>query len=228
MDAFDSFPTAEVEVKLDGLPIELAPERRSFVSIRSYLESLALQQQRILCSLHVDGEPVNLTQPRIPSKPFARVEGETMSLSEVPVQLVKAALQQTGAVRSRVQSAVDLVLINEAPRARELWWSLSTALKEPLLTLSLLPETICGPAAGGASLGQLRNWQLQQIGCVIKDVDEACRLDDTAALADALERRALPWLDNLHESLSLWHETLSSATPTLAGKTGCDDPDYRE
>ena len=215
MGSSDFFPE-EVDVKLDGTPIAVPSERRSFNAIRSYLESLALQQQRLLCWLSVDGEPVNLTQPRRIMKPFVQVEGETMSLNEVPVQLIKAALQQTGAVRSRVQSAVELVLINDQRRARELWWTLATALKEPLLTLSLLPETICGPDNGRAPLMQLRKWQLQQLGCVIKDVDEACHSEDTAALSEALEKRALPWLDKLHQSLELWQEAVASNPRTVA------------
>ena len=209
MAAFESFP-GDIEVKLDGTPIAIPPERRSFNAIRAYLESLALQQQRILCWLSVDGDAVNLTQPRTVTDDFSEVEAETMSLSEVPLQLVKAALLQTDIARSRVQTTVELVLINDTSRARELWWTVSTVLKEPLLTLSLLPETICGPENGRAPLLQLRKWQLQQLGVVIKDVDHACAAEDTLALAEALEKRVLPWIDKLHESLELWHETVST------------------
>lgn len=218
MASFD-FPPGEIEVKLDGAPIEIPSERRSFGAIRSYLECLALQQQRLLCWISVDGEPVHLTQPRAAVEQFARLEAETMSLNEVPAQLIKGALHQTTAVRARVQSAVELVLINEVPEGRELWWTLSTALKEPLLTLSLVPDTICGPDNGRASLIQLRKWQLQQLGCVIQDVDEACRSEDPTALSEALEKRALPWLDKLRESLELWHETVSYGPP----KAVCHD-----
>jgi hypothetical protein len=210
MAAFDSFSAGDVEVKLDGLTVEIPPERRSITAIRSYLESLALQQQRILCALNVDGEPVNLTQPRHTLKTFAHVEGETMGLNEVPVQLIKAALQQAAGLRARVRSTVALVLINDPQRARELWWHLAIALKEPLLTLSLLPENICGPENGRASLMQLRKWQLQQLGFIIQEVDLACRSEDMTLLSDALEKRALLWLDNLLESLNLWHETITN------------------
>lgn len=210
MDSFDS-PVGEVKVKLDGAPISVPSERRTYSAIRSYLEALALQQQRILCWITVDGEPVHLTQPRHIGDDFAHVEGETMDLNEVPVHLIKGALHQTAAARARVQSAVDLILINDSVRARELWWTLSTVLKEPLLTLSLVPDTICGPENGRAPLIQLRKWQLQQLGCVIQDVDEACRWEDAAMVSDALEQRVMPWLDNLHKSLQLWHETVSSS-----------------
>jgi hypothetical protein len=214
MAAFDSFSTGALEVKLDGIAVEIPPDRQSFIAIRSYLESLALQQQRIICALNVDGESVNLTQPRIPWKSFSQIDGETMSLDEVPAQLIKAALHQAATIRSRVQSAVGLVLINDASRARELWWALATALKEPLLTLSLLPDHICGPANGRASLTQLRKWQLEQLGGIIQDIDDASQMDETASLSDALEKRALPWLDKLLESLNLWNETISTVSPS--------------
>ena len=202
----------EITARLDGLTVELPPERRSFAAIRSYLESIALQRQRILCALFVDGEPANLTQPAA-GPDFSCVEAETMSLNEVPVQLIKAALQQTASARQQVESAVALVLINEICPARELWWNLVGTLKEPLLTLSLLPENICGPSNGRASLTQLRKWQLQQLGCVIHDVDEICQTQDATALAEALEKRVLTWLDNLQKSLELWLETVLSAQP---------------
>jgi len=104
-------------------------------------------------------------------------------------------------------------MINNLNQARELWWSLSTNFKEPLLTLSLLPDHICGPDNGRASLSQLRKWQLQQLGCIIQDVDEASRSEDTTALSDALEKRALPWLGSLLESMNLWNGSAFSESP---------------
>ena len=213
---FDS--TGAIEVKLDGVSVDVPPDRQSFVAIRSYLESLALQQQRIVCALNVDGESVNLAQPRLPWKRFSQMEAETMTLSEVPAQLIRAALQQTTTLRTRAQSAVELVLINEISLARELWWGLATALKEPLLTLSLLPDNICGPSNGRASLTQLRKWQLEQLGGIIQEVDDASRQEEAAPLSDALETRVLPWLDSLLDSLNLWSEAVVTESSSALSK----------
>ncbi len=207
---YDSLPHSGIDVKLDGLSVEIPPERHSLSGICAYLESMALRRQRILCSLIVDGEPLDLTQPSGRIKTFSSVEAETMGLSDVPVQLVKAALQQTIFVRDHVQAAVELVLINEVQSAKELWWELALALKEPLLTLSLLPEGICGPAEGQASLMQLRKWQLQQLGSVIEDVNKVCECDNPLLLSDVLEIRVLPWLQNLQDFLALWQQTITS------------------
>lgn len=205
---YDSVPHSAVEVKLDGLPLEIPAERRSLRGICSYLESVALHQHRILCSLAVDGAPINLTQPPDDEKSFASIEAETMGLHDVPAQLIKAALQQAVSLRERVQSAVSIVMINERERVEDLWWGLSLALKEPLLTLSLLPESSYGVGAGQASFTQLRKWQIEQLGNVIRDVNLACDWEDPTVLSDALELRVLPWIENLTASLKLWHETM--------------------
>ncbi len=205
---YDSVPHNAVEVKLDGLPVEIPAERQTLGGICSYLESVALHQQRILCSLAVDGAPINLTQPPGETTPFGRIEAETMGLNDVPSQLIKAALLQTVSLRDRVQSAVSVVLINNRKHALELWWGLSLALKEPLLTLSLLPEGVYNNGEGQAPLAQLRKWQLEQLGAVIQDVNIACEWDNTTVLSDVLETRVLPWLNKLETSLNLWHETM--------------------
>jgi hypothetical protein len=216
---FDSVPQNAVEVKLDGLTLEIPAERRTLGGICSYLESVALHQQRILCSLAVDGAPINLTQPPDDAKSFASIEAETMGLSDVPSQLIKAALTQTISLRDRVQSAVGVVLINERKQAHELWWGLSLALKEPLLTLSLLPENSYVVTEGQASLTQLRKWQLEQLGAVIQDVNNACEWDGPTALSDVLETRVLPWIEKLHTSLNLWHETMQMNTRATLAKS---------
>ena len=39
------------------------------------------------------------------------------------------------------------------------------------------------------------------------DLDEACGLEDTTALSNALENRVLPWLDGLLGTLELWQNS---------------------
>jgi hypothetical protein len=209
-DGFFNAPETrgEIEITLDGLPVRLPPGHRSLNAVRCYLETLALEKQRILCSLNVDGELVNLSLPLIHQEAFCRVEAETVALNETSIVLLKRALQQVEHARMCVEIAVTLVLINDVPVARELWWNLARQLKEPVLTLSLLPDSACGPANGRASLTQLRKWQLEQIAALINDVDKVCCSKDAIPLSDALENRVLPWLQKLSEFISLWHETV--------------------
>lgn len=203
---------ADLTVLLDGQPVVLPAERRSLGGIRTYLEVLALERQRILFSLRVDGARVNLSAVLPTHKKFARIEAETIDLEEVPLQLIKTAMLQTAEARAQVLSAVTLVLINDDSWAREHWWNLARVLKQPVLTLSLMPESACGAHQAGASLMQLRKWQLQQLASILKEVDEASLAEDAVEVSNALECRVLPWLHGFETSLELWHDTLAART----------------
>ena len=214
-DLRDSSSTgADVTVMLDGRPVPLPPQRRTLAAIRAYLETLALEQQRILFSLRVDGTRINLSATMPSQRAFERVDAETIDLAEVPLKLISTAMVQATEARTQVASAVTLVLINEPGWAREHWWSLARLLHQPLLTLSLMPESSYCSESAGASLVQLRKWQLQQLGAILRDIDEALSSDDSATLSNALEYRVLPWLHGLETSLELWHETLASKPVT--------------
>jgi hypothetical protein len=205
-------PEAPLEILLDGQMVFLPPRRRSLAAIRSYLETIALEQQRFLCSFWVDGQPLGLGECLENGRRFARVEGKTIDLAHVPLQIVNTARQQISKIRDQVSAAVTRVMINDSRVSREHWWNLARDLKQPLLTLSLMPASSCALPNGSASLLQLRKWQLQQLASIIKDVDETCWSFDPTGLSDSLERRVLPWLDGLRATLDLWHETLATAT----------------
>jgi hypothetical protein len=198
----------DVQILLDGSPVKLPPGRRSLNGIQSYLETLALEQQRVLCQLSIDGLPASLSRPAVNNRNFARVEAQTFHLDDMPLQLVRTALEQTAHAQSEVHSAISVVQVKEGMVAREFWWNLARQLKQPLLTLTLMPENLCGDSYGGVSPTQLRKWQLQQLGMIMKDIDEACWAEDPLILANALESRVLPWLESLQSTLELWLETL--------------------
>jgi len=158
--------------------------------------------------LSVDGQPVNLALPLRGREIFKRVEAGTVALEETSLRLLKKAFQQTEYAREIVETALTLVLINNGDVAHEIWWNLALILKEPVLTLSLLPANAYGTTDGCTSSLQLRKWQLEQVAAIIQDVDEACRSQNSLPLSDALENRVLPWLQNLGELVCLWHETV--------------------
>lgn len=200
-----------VRVVLDGQPVAVPAERRSINAIRCYLETLAMERQRVLFTFTVDDEPEKNASGCGKNFTGIRVEGETVDLTEMPLRLIQTALQQTSDAQAEVESAVSVVLINGGRPAQELWWNLTRKLKDPLLTLSLLPEGLFGPVNGAASPLQLRRWQLEQLAAIIRDVDAACWSTDPVVLSNALESRVLPWLATLQQSITLLHET------TLAG-----------
>jgi hypothetical protein len=197
----------EIAIFLDGLPVTIPAGRTSPNSIRCYLETLALENQRVLCAFNVDGCATNLALPLPRLEKFSRIEAETVALDESILLLLKTAYQQTSRARECVEAALTLVLINNANVARELWWNLAHQLKEPVLTLSLLPDHLCGQSSGSTPLKQLRKWQLEQVAAIIRRVDKACDTGDTIHISNALETRVLPWLEKLGELIQLWHET---------------------
>jgi hypothetical protein len=131
------------------------------------------------------------------------VDAVTAPLSELPVLLLTTARQQVDRAHASVEMALTLVLINHPDTAHELWWNIAAKLKEPVLTLSLMPEHLCQQWCG-TTFHKLRRWQLEQIALIVKRVDEACDSRDNIRLSDALEQGVLPWLERLREHVRLW------------------------
>jgi len=196
-----------IEVWLDGVPVGLPADRRSLEGIRCHLEAIAFEQQRFLGSIRVAGR--STAPPRAPhhgGRDF-QIQGFTMELGNRTMLILMTALEQTTKLTNRVNGAISEVLINDGPLAREIWWSLANALREPILTLSLLPDNVCGPNHGQASFTQLRKWQLEQLAAIIRDVEAAANCGDVSRLSDALAQHVVPWLESQREVIQLWIET---------------------
>jgi hypothetical protein len=199
-----------IPVTLDSKPVVLPAGRHSLDAIRAYLETLALAEQRVLAAFAVNGSAVSLALPLVHRGALSRVDAESILLEELPLLLLTTAGQQADQARESVESALTLVLINPPATARELWWKIACQLKEPVLTLSLMPEDLCQNCCG-TTFYKLRRWQLEQIAAIVRQVDGACDSKDNIRLSDALEKIVLPWVQNLTENIRLWHDA------TLAG-----------
>ena len=206
-DANASFGRAaeSIVVTLDSEPVVPPAGRYSLNAIRAYLETIALTEQRVLSVFAVNGQPANLALPLIQPKVLSRVDAETIALEELPLLLLTTAGQQADRAREAVEAALTLVLINKPATNRELWWRIACQLKEPILTLSLMPEELCQFCCG-STFHKLRRWQLEQIAAIVRKVDAACETKDNIKLSDALEKIVLPWLQNLVENIRLWHD----------------------
>jgi hypothetical protein len=192
----------EILVTLDCETVVLPTGRNSLGAIRCYLDSLALASQRVLAEFAVDGCAVDPALP-LDKLSFRRVDALTVPLNELPLLLLTTAGQQVDRAHATVDAALTLVLINNPATARELWWKIACQLKEPVLTLSLMPEDLCERCCG-TSFHKLRQWQLEQVAMIVRRVDEACDSQDNIKLSDALEKLVLPWLDKLGEHVRLW------------------------
>lgn len=202
--------TGRVQVTLDDELMVLPSGRRSLNSIRSYLESIALANQRVLGEFFVDGCAVDLSMP-VSDFSFRRIDATTVPLDDLPVLLLATAAQQASRARASVDTALTLVLINNPEKAREMWWNLASHLKEPVLTLSLMPESLCQLWCG-TNFQKLRRWQLEQISTIVRRVDEACDSQDNIRLSDALEKLVLPWLDKLGELIRMWNDAAEAGS----------------
>jgi len=207
-----------VVVTLDNTTVVPPAGRISLNSIRAYLETLALANQRVLSVLTINGARVNPTLPLIYPDPVIHIGAETIPLEQLPLLLLTTAGQQTDHARESVEAALTLVLINKPATARELWWKIASLLKEPVLTLSLMPEDFCQLSCGN-TFHKLRRWQLQQVAALVRQVDAVCETKDNLKLSDTLEHQVLPWLQSLGENIRLWHDATQAGT-RLATKTG--------
>jgi hypothetical protein len=200
----------EIVVTLGAETVVLPAGHNSLDGIRAYLEMLALAEHRVLSAFAVNGQPVNLGLPLVHHGAIDRIDAETVPLEELPLLLLTTAEQQADRVRESVEAALTLVLINKPSKTRELWWKIACQLKEPVLTLSLMPENFCRTNCG-TTFHKLRRWQLEQIAAILRKVDSACETGNNIRLSDALEQLVLPWLQGLIENIRLWHDA------TLAG-----------
>jgi hypothetical protein len=211
-----------MDVIFDGKTISIPSECNSLGAIRPYLERLALAQDRVLSQCLVDGRPANSSSLGWANSSFHSIAAKTSQLNDLASEVLRTALQQTTEARALAETAVTLVLINEAPLSRELWCKLAARLKEPLLTLGLLPESHYRPPDGCVPFQQLRRWQIEHYVQIIEQVNEACALGEMCGLSNALEQRALPWLHKLQDTIELWYET------ALAGVRLGDETSARE
>jgi hypothetical protein len=211
--------TGEILVTLDCESITLPKGRHTLNAIRSYLETVALSHQRILGAMLVDGCELDISQC-LDDRSFFRVDASTVPLQELPLVLLTTASHQLGRARAAVEAALTHVLINPPPQARELWWGIAGQIKEPILTLSLMPENLCQLRCG-TTFHKLRRWQLEQISLVIQRVDQACDSQNCIQLSDALEQSVLPWLDQLGEHIRLWLDATQAGARSDANGSGC-------
>jgi hypothetical protein len=198
-----------IQVTLDGEPVPVPPGRYSLPAIRSLLETRALEKQRVLSAITVDGRPLELARASDENTAFNVVEAESIPLDELPLLLLNTAQQQVDRAREAVEQAMTLVLINNCDTARELWWNHAHLLKDPVLTLSLMPDHVCR-LCSNMSFERLRKWQLEQIAAIIREVDRACDSGDNIQISDVLEGRVLPWLQKLADLVRVWYQAVSA------------------
>lgn len=184
-----------VQITLDGQAVQLpAKHGRSLQAIRSHLETIALKKHRVLFSLMVNGVPVSLGDSMSPFKTFQKVVGRTIPFSQLSFQLASVAGDQVNALHERVQSLALQVMINDWAKAEELWWDLLPRLKDPLLTLSFVPQSISAlPNGDEISEKNVRRFT-DDLVRILEEIDAIILRRELIELSNALEQQVLPWL----------------------------------
>lgn len=195
-------------IKLDGQPIAIASALKpnSLSEIVTQLERLAIQQDRVLCSLSINGIPVPLPAESLPHQPIRLVEANSIPIRAFAQQIIHAVREKIFVLEEQVHAILLLVLINEIGFARRAWGHLLPSFKAPLYQLSLLEELKNRAIEPLQQLSRnlKEHWNLidgihAQLDLVLHGEDaEQARLE----FSDVLDRRLLPWLAELNRHLS--------------------------
>jgi hypothetical protein len=196
----------KLQITLDGQPVALSVKQgRSLQAIRAHLEQVALKRQRVLFSLTINGTPVSLGEPLSPFKTFHKIAARTIGFDQLGFQLVAVAADQVNALHERVERLSLQVMINEWPKAEALWWELMPELKDPLLTLSFIPQNVevlpNGEEISPKALKRFTNDLVK----ILEDIEEILTRKELLELSDALENQLLPWLRGLGHCLYRFH-----------------------
>jgi len=189
-------------VELDGRPVSLPGElEASLVSIRAYLEFLALQQRRVLSGFLVDGVEVNQLRGAGPDCGYQHVCGDTITFEELSHRLIATALRQLQRLSAHMQEAVLRILISDRQQIETQWREWQPQLRTPLVSLGFLRE-LWGPAVdaimvGGHSLAEHLeelNPLVGQLDAIFLATEQAWGDEDAVALSTAIEDGLVPWL----------------------------------
>ena len=190
-----------VKISLDGRPLRLpAWNCATLPAIQAYLEGVALQKDRVLWSLEVDGVKYGLGQLTGSNAPatFREIEASTIDFAQLSKRLLKTGLTQVEKLRVSMQEAALLVLINDPSVCHGLWLKWQEQLREPLVGLRALQE-LKGDRCGKLFTGKPLSQHLEDLVCINYEVENLFRAEDTGVadligFSEIIEHTILPWL----------------------------------
>jgi len=191
-----------IQVILDGRELQVPEQaRNSFPAIRSYLEALALRQERVLAVLYVDGYPVRVEVEFAEPCDFQRVQAQTISFAELSRQLIETASAQVGELQNQVEAAAMQVMINDWPAVEKLWRDWVPAFLSPILIVKSLRD-LCGSRIDELRIGRKTLAEhLAEFGPLWKRIERTFEQRDVLELSNALEQLLGPWLEGLRNFL---------------------------
>ena len=190
------------QVTLDGEVVMLPLEaRKSLRSIRCALEVMALRRERVLISLIVDGIPLSLQSALKHLPDFRFVAGRTVSIDCLGLELLVAARRQVMDLTERARLNALQVLINPHSVGRRLWRELQPDLREPLLTLSFMPEISQTSIEGMPVMMPSLTSLAEELASLSRRMESLTTGNaDVYALSEGFELVSC-WLDHLKEAI---------------------------
>ena len=193
------------KILLDGKKVEIpANSMQSLAEVRAHLELLALRQDRVLASLTVDGEPISLSQVSCVKGGFSLVQAFSIGFSELAESVASTTRLQVCELKSKVDNAVTLVLINPWGPALKYLTQVEAELRTLLVVLHFLQELTGSPMMNIQFGNRTLLEHLSEFLSIINCIDQAEIQQDVITLSDVLENKLSPWLQTLIGYLSNW------------------------
>jgi hypothetical protein len=198
-----------IVVTIDDHPVTL-PKWLSdtLPAIQTYLECMAMKKERVLWTLEVDGNRIDLAQGHEAVDCFQRIEAQTIGFRELGGHLISAGRTKISELVTQIEEAALLVLINDAPVLQRFWREWEPQLREPLFSIRALQE-LNGKKLPKMIQGQSISKCLEELSMIVCEVetllfvaDESGKEIDPIPFSELLEYTLLPWLRNVDGYLS--------------------------
>lgn len=201
--------SARGRVLLDGSFVSVpATQLQSFATLLSHLELVALRSRRVLASVMVDDQPLQLGEADEWSGQWQEIKATSISFGVLSRRLIASAIANLHSLRTGVDKAVLRVMINEPRDFERSWRRWHPDLRNTLAVFNLLRQ-LWQTERFDQWIEPVRSEQLcevfDQIGCDLQltfmhppksDADEA-----SLKFSELLEHRLLPALDETHDLL---------------------------
>lgn len=214
MERMDSLtgPTSP-QVVLDGQPVGL-PDwlGQSFDAIKTYIECIAMKDERVLWALNVDGLNVDLAQSDPLVNSFRHIHGQTISYNELADRLLSAGRSKVRELLRELEPAVLNVLITDEIVVEEAWCDWEPQFREPLFSLRALNElkqhdgsSEVDPVVLNCHLDQL-TFTICEVESLFAHRDRQDGSVDLVSFSEILDFTLIPWLKSLDEIFCKLHE----------------------
>ncbi len=149
----------------------------------------------------VDGTALSLHRSLEEISEYKVVAGRTAGIDFLGVELLSSARRQAHDLLERVREISLLVLINKPKAGAEMWLDLQPDLREPLLTLSFLPEISQISAEGLPVLTPSLIALTEELAGLSRRMDALTSLEcDVLTLSEGFDL-VQSWLNNLMEAI---------------------------